>query len=109
MTIISSLIVSFILTLVIEYIIIKLIFFKKQVFKPVLLVNLLTNPLIVYIYNMMSLFNFVYINIAVIIMEILVVIVEGIVYKYLLDLSFKKAFLVAFIANATSFLIGLFI
>ncbi len=55
---ISSLVVSFLLTVVIEYVIVKLLCIKRNVFIPVLLVNMLTNPLVVYIYNIIYFFEY---------------------------------------------------
>ena len=99
MIIISSLIKSFILTFIIEYIIIKLIFVKRKVFVPVLLVNMLTNPLVVYIYNIMSFCSFEYRDIVLIFLELLVVLIEGYVYKCLLEINWKKALMISFLSN----------
>ena len=107
--IISSLIKSFILTFIIEYIIIKLTFIKRKVYIPVLLVNMLTNPLVVYIYNIMSIYSFFYKDIAVVFLELMVVIVEGYVYKYLLEIKWKKALIISFISNVVAYLVGILI
>ena len=107
--IISSLIKSFILTLIIEYIIIKLIFIKEKVHIPVLLVNMLTNPLVVYIYNIMSIYSLYYKDIVLLFLELLVVIVEGYVYKYLLEITWKKALIISFISNIVAYLVGILI
>lgn len=107
MIIINSLIKSFLLTLIIEYIIIKLIFVKRKVFAPVLLVNMLTNPLIVYTYNIMSLYSFEYKDVILIFLELLVVIVEGYVYKYLFEINWKKALMISFISNVIAYLTGI--
>ena len=104
--IISSLINSFILTLIIEYIIIKFIFVRRKIFTLVLLVNMLTNPLVVYIYNIMSLYSFAYKDVILMFLELLVVIVEGYVYKYLLETYWEKALIVSFISNILAYLIG---
>ncbi len=104
--IISSLIISLILTLIIEYIIIKLFFMRKKVFIPVLLVNILTNPLVVYIYNIMDIYSFAYKDIILIILELLVVIVEGYIYQYLLEIKWKKSLIISFISNVLAYLIG---
>lgn len=104
--IISSLIKSFILTLIIEYMIIKIILMKRKVFIPVVLVNTLTNPLVVYIYNIMELYSFAYKDIILIFLELLVVIIEGYVYKYLLEINWKKAIIISFISNIVAYLIG---
>ena len=109
MMIISSLIKSFILTFIIEYAIIKLIFIKEKTFIPVLLVNMLTNPLVVYIYNIMSIYSFFYKDIALVFLELLVVIVEGYVYKYLLEIKWKTALIVSFISNVIAYLVGILI
>lgn len=109
MMIISSLIKSFILTFIIEYAIIKLIFIKKKTFIPVLLVNMLTNPLVVYIYNIMSIYSFFYKDIALVFLELLVVIVEGYVYKYLLEIKWKTALIVSFLSNIIAYLVGILI
>ncbi len=106
MLIISNIIKSFLLTLIIEYLIVKL-FVKKKVFVPVLLVNILTNPLIVYVYNIMSLFSFEYKDVILILLELLVIIVEGYVYKYLLEINCKKALIISSISNTMAFFIGI--
>ena len=106
MILISSLIKSFVLTILIEYVIIKLIFLKKKVFIPVVLVNMLTNPLVVYIYNIMSFYSFEHKNIILIILEALVIIVEGYIYKYLLEVNIRKAIIISFISNAIAYFIG---
>ena len=107
--IISSLVKSFILTLIIEYIIIKLIFIKKKVFISVLLVNILTNPLVVYIYKIMSIYSFFYKDIVLVLLELLVVIVEGYVYKHLLEIKWKIALIISFISNVVAYLVGILI
>lgn len=107
--IISSLIKSFILTFIIEYIIIKLIFIKKKALIPVLLVNMLTNPLVVYIYNIMSIYSFFYKDIVLVFLELVVVIVEGYVYKYLFEIKWKIALIISFISNVVAYLVGILI
>ena len=105
--IISSLIKSFILTFIIEYIIVKLIFIKKKAIIPVLLVNMLTNPLVVYIYNIMSIYSFFYKDIVLVFLELLVVIVEGYVYKYLLEIKWKKSLIISLISNMIAYIAGI--
>lgn len=107
MIIISSLIKSFVLTFIIEYIIIKLIFVKKKVLVPVLLVNMLTNPFVVYIYNIMSFYSFKYKDIVLVFLELLVVLIEGYVYKCLLEINLKKALMISFISNVVAYLTGI--
>ena len=105
--IISSLIISFVLTIIVEYIIVKLLHIRKKVFIPVLLVNILTNPLVVYIYNIMKLYSFVYKDIILIFLELLVIIVESHIYKYLLEINWKESLKISFISNIIAYLIGL--
>ncbi len=107
--IISNIVKSFVLTLIIEYIIIKLLFMRKKIFIPVLLVNMLTNPVVVYIYNIMSLYSFVYRDVILLLLELLVIIVESYVYKYLLEITWKSALITSFIANAVAYIVGLLI
>lgn len=79
---------------------------RKKVFIPVLLVNILTNPLVVYIYNIMDIYSFAYKDIILIILELLVVIVEGYIYQYLLEIKWKKSLIISFISNVLAYLIG---
>ena len=84
---------------------------KRRTYKvvyiiSVLLVNILTNPLVVYIYNIMDIYSFVYKDIILIILELLVVIVEGYIYQYLLEIKWKKSLIISFISNVLAYLIG---
>lgn len=104
---ICSLIVSFSLTMIIEYIIVKVMCIKKKVFIPVLLVNLLTNPLVVYTYYLLNMASFVYKDTALFILEIIVVFVEAYVYKLLLDIKYIDSLKLSFLANAIAYIAGL--
>lgn len=104
--IIISLIKSFLLTLIIEYLIIKVFNLKRNIFFEVLLINLLTNPLLVFIINICYIFNFKYILILEIILEILIIFVEGLVYNKIL-FNKRKAYLMSCIANISAYIIGL--
>ena len=107
MIIISSLIKSFVLTLIIEYIIIKIFFVRRKVLVPVLLVNMLTNPFVVYIYNIMCLYSVEYKDVITIFLELIVIIIEGYVYKRLLEINWKKTLMVSFISNVVAYLTGI--
>lgn len=73
----------------------------------VLLVNVLTNPLLVSIgYLILFRFGMTGYNIATAVMEVLVVFVEGWIYKKILTRQ-KRPFLLSLFLNAGSFLIGL--
>ncbi len=104
--IIISLIKSFLLTLIIEYLIIKAFNLKKKIFIEILLVNLLTNPLLVFIINICYILNFKYILILEIILEILIIFIEGFVYSKIL-FDKKKSYLMSCTANIIAYIIGL--
>ena len=107
MIVISSLIKSFVLTFIIEYIIIKLFFARRKVLLPVLLVNMLTNPFVVYIYNIMCLYHLEYKDVILIFLELLVIVVEGYVYKCLLEINWKTALIISLISNVVAYLAGI--
>lgn len=97
-----SLIIAWILTIVIEFIIIWGLERKKP-FKLLLysiLVNSITLPLASYTY-----FH-IYSNLIMI--EVLVIFAEGIILKYLLEIDYKRAMLLSFVANISTFLVGVF-
>ena len=108
---IISLIISLILTIIIESMVSFIIGIRdKEDLKIVLWVNILTNPIVVYIANCLKLLNnnVVY-NIVVVIMEILVIIVESIVYKKYLDYKKKSPLLISSLNNIISFSLGIII
>lgn len=82
---------------------------KKNYLKQFLLINLITNPLIVLIFNILSLMNFKHILIAIIILEMLVVIVEGKLYKVFLKENKNKWYINSLILNLSSYLVGIVI
>lgn len=108
---IISLIISLILTIIIESIISFIIGIRdKEDLEVVLWVNILTNPIVVYIANCLILLNNnVAYNIVVVIMEILVIIVEFIVYKKYLDYKKKSPLLISSLNNIISFSLGIII
>lgn len=106
---IESLIISLILTIIIELgVSILLGIRKKDDIYIVILVNICTNPVVVYIANCIMLFNNdILYNVIVGVMEIIVVIVEYILYKKYLEHYKKSPFMLSLINNAVSFGIGL--
>lgn len=82
---------------------------KKNYLKQFLLINLITNPLIVLIFNILSLMNFKHILITIIILEMLVVIVEGKLYKVFLKENKNKWYINSLILNLSSYLVGIVI
>lgn len=106
---IISLIISLVLTIVIEVSISFIIGIRgKEELKVVFFVNVLTNPVVVYIANCIKVLNNnVIYNIVVFIMEVFVIIVEFIVYKKFLDYKKKNPLLISSINNIISFSLGI--
>ena len=108
---IISLAVSLLLTIIIEISISFIIGIReKEDLKVVFWTNVLTNPVVVYIANCVKVLNNnVIYNIAVFIMEVLVIIVEFIIYKKFLDYKKKSPLLISSINNIISFSLGIII
>ncbi len=95
------------LTIVIECIIAFIIGIRKKDLVIVLLVNILTNPLVVSISSSIDFkYGIKYKNYSMIILEILVLIIEGLIYKKNLDYKKINPFLISLILNASSYLFG---
>ena len=78
---------------------------KKDILN-IILVNTMTNPLLVSLITYIT-YNKTYNRtISIIIMEILVVIIEGLTYKKILKFNKKNPYILSLILNASSFLIG---
>ena len=80
---------------------------NKKDLLNVLLVNVITNPIVVIIPIYLNLkYGILYRNISLIILELLTIFIEGLCYKK--TLSFKKInfFLLSFILNFLSYFIG---
>ena len=97
------------LTFLIEFSLIKPFLLKEKVLVPVFLANLLTNPLVVYLYNLSAILLYDKKDIILFILEAIVVFVEARAYKKMLKLSRKKAFSISFLANVVAYLTGLLI
>ena len=108
---IISLVVSLLLTIIIEISCSLIIGIREKEDLNVLFwTNVLTNPVVVYIANCVKILNnnMIY-NIVVFIMEILVIIVEFIIYKKLLNYKKKSPLLISSINNIVSFSLGIII
>ncbi len=98
-----NLILPLIITIIVEFFIFWL--FKRE--KPLILflysilINSITLPIATY--------SYLYIYHDLILMEFLVVLVEALFIKFLLEIDYKKSFFISFIANLSTFLIGLII
>lgn len=96
------------LTILVEGAVIVIFYKSKEILRDSLVVNLLTNPplnltLMLLSGIGLSLGARLTVRIG---LEIAVVFIEAIAYKYMLDTSFKKAFWLSLILNLTSFIIG---
>ncbi|MFH0906271.1 MAG: hypothetical protein V1824_02955 [archaeon] len=108
----TSFLISLLINLIIEiplvYLIIKFIYKEKLDFKKIIIVTLLasitTLPYLWFVFP--SYINSTY---YLIIGEIIVFIIEAIIYKLLLDLKLIKAIILSLVANLFSFLLGLLI
>ena len=108
---ILSLIISLVLTIIIELSIMLIIGIRgKDNIKVIICANICTNPVVVYIANIVSMLNNanLYITI-VLILEVLVVIVEFIIYKKYLKFDKISPFVISLLCNAISFGTGLVI
>ena len=108
--ILNSMLISLGLTIIIEYIVMELLFREERNYlKQFFLVNLITNPAIVLIFNILRLLNFKYILITIIFLEMLVVIIEGKLYKMFLEENNNKWYINSLILNSISYLLGVVI
>ena len=106
-----NLLISLVLTVIFESILAILAKIKdKYNLYQMFLINCLTNPIVVYLANLSLLINnFVITNILVIILEIVVIIVEGyLIKKNLKDIQINSYKLSVYL-NVISFFIGLII
>lgn len=108
---VKGLAISLILTIVLEEITARIIGIKSKDDKIiVLLVNILTNPVVVYLVYMYLIFIGKYQSISywilVAILEILAVVVEGFIYKRKLEYKKINPYLVSIILNFVSYFTG---
>jgi hypothetical protein len=99
---------SLLLTIIIEFIIALLLKVKDKLdLINVLLVNILTNPLLVSISLYINIKHSLLLkNILIIPLEIIVVLVEGFIYKKYLKYNKINPYLLSLILNGSSFLLG---
>jgi len=96
--------IPLIFTIFVELVVVYLLGFRcKKLFLLVLAVNILTNPLLNFI-----VYSYIFTFAEIIIMELIVVAIEGAFLKYIHknNLPYYK---LAFVMNATSFLIGMWL
>lgn len=104
-------IISFITTLLVELVISLLLKVKdKKDIMNIILVNIMTNPLLVILTVYINIvYGLIYRNILIYPLEILVVLSEGLVYKKYLNYKKINPYLLSLILNTSSYLIGLII
>ncbi len=108
---ILSLIISLLLTILIELSISTFLGIKtRNDIRIVILVNICTNPIVVYIANILKLLNnnLLYI-LTVILLEIIVVFVEFRLYNKSLKNYKKSKFILSLVNNISSYMIGILI
>lgn len=106
----KSLIISLILTIAIELFISVFIGIRKRNdIITIITVNALTNPIVVFIANILNTLGIVLYWTIVIIMESIVIFIEGKIYVKILDFKKISGFKLSFINNIISFSIGLII
>ena len=101
-------IIYLICTIIIEVIVAYILRIKdKKDISNIILVNVLTNPLVVSIpIYMMVKYNYNMRIISLIVLEILTVIVEGLIYLKVLKYKKMNPFIISIILNLSSYLIG---
>lgn len=108
---ILNIINSLLLTLIIELTTSFIIGIRnKEDIKVVIWANILTNPVVVFLANSIKLLNnnLIY-NSIVLIMEIIVVIVEFVIFKKYIEFKGKSSIFISTINNIISFSIGIII
>ncbi len=108
---IESLVKSLFYTLIIELTVaICLGIRSKEDIKVVICANVCTNPVIVYITNcVLILRNWILYFSVVLVLEVVVLFVEGFIYKKCLRFNTIPPFMISLICNVTSFGIGLIV
>ncbi len=108
---INSLIISLILTVAIElFISIVIGIRKKNDIITIIAVNTLTNPIVVFIAGIINTFRIILLYwTIVIIMEFIVIFIEGKIYEKILKFKRISGFKLSFVNNVISFIIGLII
>jgi hypothetical protein len=103
-----ALLITLIIEIVVIFLLLKTIFKSKlknfKIFFAGFVASTLTLPYLWFILP-----SFVDMRYYILTGELLVIFVETIIYKEILGLNIKRAFLISFVANLTSFILGLLI
>ena len=98
---------SLAITIIIEMIVAIILKYRKKDLINVILVNILTNPLLNSIVVAINYYYGVtYRNISLIILEIMVLLIEGMIYQKYLKRRKINGYILSLILNLSSFLIG---
>ena len=98
---------NFLLTALVEGILIYLLYRKKDFVYYSILCNMLTNPSMnLLLFFVTKVFGYAYYYIILMVLEIIVVLVEAFIYKLLGKLTIIKSFLLSALLNFMSFLCG---
>lgn len=98
------------MTLLIELCTSIVIGVRKKDLIVVIITNVLTNPMLVFIANICQTFLSIQVYwIILILMEVLVVFIEGYIYKKTIERKGINGYILSFINNLASFLIGFII
>lgn len=102
---------ALLLTEVIEFITAYILGYRgKEFYKTLALINILTNPLLNYIIQVLFFFKLLYFRFPIVILlEVFVVIAEWRIFYYVFSKESKSYLGLSVIINASSFLIGLLI
>ena len=99
-----------VITIIVEVLLAVIMGYRKKDLVNVLLVNILTNPLL---NSLVVYVNFYYglkyRNIALLILEIIVVLIEGFIYQKYLQKRKINGYILSFILNTASYLLGIVI
>jgi hypothetical protein len=111
MALISSLLYALLLTIVIELLVACFFGYRKKLeIFSIICINLLTNPLLNYLFLINNHFSFMIINLFVIIsLEVLVVLIEWKLLVYALHENSRKMFVLSLAMNFCSYIAGVLI
>ena len=107
---ISSLVISLLMTLMLELTISYAMGVKEKYdFKIIALANIITNPIVVYISNLVLMGNYPIYKIVVFILEVSAIITEYLIFKKYIKYYKKSVFKLSLINNIISFFTGVII
>ncbi len=101
---------SLLITIIVEVIVSILLKYRKKDIINIILVNIITNPLLNSIIVYINVYYGLKVrNIALFFLEIMVVLIEGMIYQKYLERKNINAYILSFILNLLSFTLGMII